>query len=637
MHILESSRLAGLLDGVRNVRVAVLGDFCLDAYLMLDSSRAEMSIETGLETRAVREQRYSPGGAGNVAANCAAFGTGTVCALGVVGADLYGFEMRKVLEALRVDTSGLLVQDHDWSTAVYTKMIREGEELNRIDFGNYNALDPATGTALLRRLEALLPRLDCVIINQQLRWGIHTDRFRRELVELVRRHPGKPFVTDSRNYNAEFDGTIRKLNDREAAALCGIQVASGDVSLDASRDAAVELARRWSRPVVVTRGEHGCVVVDGGEVHEVPGVLILSRVDTVGAGDSVLAGFAAALGAGERPAAAAELGNYVAAVTVTKLHVTGTATREEILAVGADPDFRYRPELAREPLRARRLPRTDIEVVDFAPGGRHITHAIFDHDGTISTLRQGWESIMEPMMVKAVLGDSLEKASVATLDAVRLAVRSYIDRTTGVQTLVQMKGLIDIVRDFGFVPAEKILDEHGYKAVYNTELLAMVRERVALLGRGVLDVTDFTLKGAPSFLELLAGRGVKLWLASGTDQADALAEAEALGYARLFEGRIFGAVGDIGKEPKRIVLGKILEEIGVDGATGVVTFGDGPVELRETVKRGGLAVGVASDEVRRWGWNVRKRQRLIEAGAVLVVADFAEGAKLLEVLGVGRS
>ena len=84
---------------------------------------------------------------------------------------------------------------------------------------------------------------------------------------------------------------------------------------------------------------------------------------------------------------------------------------------------------------------------------------------------------------------------------------------------------------------------------------------------------------------------------------------------------------------------RILQEIGAAGSGAVVTFGDGPVELRETVKRGGIAIGVASDEVRRWGWNMRKRQRLIEAGAALLVPDFAQAPALLALLGLaeGRS
>jgi len=109
-------------------------------------------------------------------------------------------------------------------------------------------------------------------------------------------------------------------------------------------------------------------------------------------------------------------------------------------------------------------------------------------------------------------------------------------------------------------------------------------------------------------------------------------EAEILGYAELFEGRIYGAIGDIKHEPKRKVLESILADIDLGEGEQVVTFGDGPVEIQETRKRNGLAVGVASDEVRRYGLNPVKRSRLIQAGADLIVADFSQTGKLLELL-----
>ena len=137
------------------------------------------------------------------------------------------------------------------------------------------------------------------------------------------------------------------------------------------------------------------------------------------------------------------------------------------------------------------------------------------------------------------------------------------------------------------------------------------------------------------FLRALRNAGVKLFLASGTDEADVVAEAETLGYADLFEGRIFGAVGDVKIEAKRMVLDKILREIGGE-ANAVVTFGDGPVEVREARRRGSLAVGIASDEVRRFGLNLTKRTRLIKAGAQVVIPDFAQLAAILRFLRVAE-
>jgi len=206
-------------------------------------------------------------------------------------------------------------------------------------------------------------------------------------------------------------------------------------------------------------------------------------------------------------------------------------------------------------------------------------------------------------------------------------VRAYIDQSTGIQTIVQMQHLVEMVEEFGCVPSEKMLDRFGYKEIYNETLMEMVRKRIQKLQAGELDVEDFTIKGAVRFLDALCKRGVKLYIASGTDQEDVVREAEVLRYARLFEGRIYGATGDIAACSKKMVVERILRENRLKGVQ-LCCFGDGPVELRETRKQGGIAVGVASDEVRRFGLNREKRTRLIKAGADVIIPDFSQPSAL---------
>jgi hypothetical protein len=125
-----------------------------------------------------------------------------------------------------------------------------------------------------------------------------------------------------------------------------------------------------------------------------------------------------------------------------------------------------------------------------------------------------------------------------------------------------------------------------------------------------------------------------LYLTSGTDEADVKHEASVLGYDSLFEGRIYGATGDINLEAKKIVLDGILDSIGDSEAASIITFGDGPVEIRETHKRGGTTVGLASNELRRHGLNESKRTRLIKAGADIIVPDFSQSDQLFELLNI---
>jgi len=473
-----------------------------------------------------------------------------------------------------------------------------------------------------------------VIVNQQLFRGIHTSAFRSDLAEMISGAP-VPFICDSRSFSDDYSGAFRKLNDREALRLCGEQWDSEEpVPYTRAARAAETLFVRWKTTVFLTRGARGMLVRAADGLREVPGLQILGRIDTVGAGDSALAGVAAALAAKRDAFSAATLGNFVAGVTVQKLFVTGTATPDEILAIGTDPDYVYQPELAADPRGARFHADSEIEVVTGPCRRARIAHAIFDNDGTVSTLREGWESIMEPVMIRSILGEGWKEAEEPLLLKVRERVRDYIDKTTGVQTLVQMHGLVEMVREFGIVPASEVKDAQGYKAVYNGELLSLVRVRIAKVRRGELSAEDYTLKGALPFLDALHRAGVTLHLVSGTDVEDVRAEADALGYARLFDGRIHGAVGDVKVEAKKVVLETILADIGSEGDGTVVTFGDGPVEIRETKRRGGYAVGVASDELRRFGVNAKKRVRVIRAGADIVIPDFTQWEILRGFLGI---
>lgn len=634
---LSNGELAQLLDAIRSVSVAVIGDFCLDVYWHIDPSGSEPSVETGLPTRPVRTQRPSLGGAGNVTNNLTSLGAGRVDAYGVIGDDPWGPEMIRLLHSAGVDTANMLTQPgEDWFTNILIKPLINNEETNRVDFGNFNKFYNATADLLLNRLEEKIDSYNAVIINQQALRGIHTDYFRPRLHDLILRHPQTHFIVDSRSCADAYPGACLKLNAHEATGLMGApRPLEEPVPREAASQAADALFARQGRPIFVTRGTRGVLVRDALGFHEIPGLQILARTDPVGAGDSMISGIAAALAAGRRPAQAAAFGNFVAGVTVQKLLVTGTASPAEILSIGTDPDYIYRPELAEDPRGARYAPESFIEIVTTLRPNFRPRVAIFDHDGTVSTLREGWERIMEPVMVQAILGERYGEADESLYLRVLARVRDYIDKSTGIQTLAQMQGLVKMVHEFGCVSEEKILDEFGYKNIYNKVLMTTVGERVAKFRRGELALEDFTIKNSVEFLRHLKAAGVRLVLASGTDQQDVIDEARELGYADFFDGGIYGSVGDVKNDAKKIVLERILKDIGAGMADGLVTFGDGPVEMRETHKRGGFAIGVASDEVRRFGLNLDKRARLIRAGADLIIPDFSQLEPLLSLLNIG--
>lgn len=632
---MRKEQLKIILEDISSVKIAVIGDFCLDSYWFIDEAMSEISVETNQATRPVREQRYSLGGAGNVAGNLAAMGVKDVRAFGVIGPDPFGAEMVKIMRGNGINPDSLLIQEKQWSTHTYAKPYIADKELNRIDFGNYNLLSKETADDLIANLINEIPEVDVVLINQQVPSGIHTDYFKQRLLTVISQFPNKMFIVDSRNFNDFYHGTIRKMNDTEAACLCGLNKTPDDAVLYSEVAAcAEELYKRFKKPLFITCGQKGSLTISEKGISNISGLMIIGRVDTVGAGDSYLAGAASALAAGYDMEVAAVIGTLVAGVTVQKLFQTGTATPEEIMAIGSDPDYVYAPELAEDIRHASYLPDTDIEIVNPWTEQLRVKYAIFDHDGTISTLREGWENIMAPMMVKAVLGKKYHQADEVLYQKVQARVNEYIDKTTGIQTLVQMNGLLDIIREFGCVPEEEMLDEFGYKKIYNDELLLMVKIREDKFRKGELSLEDFTVKNAVLFLQKLHDAGVKLYLASGTDEEDVKKEAQILGYAHLFEGRIYGAVGDVTKEAKKIVLDRILSSIGESSFGKLITFGDGPVEMRETRKREGISIGIASNELKRFGLNESKRTRLIKAGADVIIPDFSQINPLLRLLNI---
>ena len=255
----------------------------------------------------------------------------------------------------------------------------------------------------------------------------------------------------------------------------------------------------------------------------------------------------------------------------------------------------------------------------------HIKYAIFDFDGTISILREGWERIMEPVMIEAICGNT------GPTDEIITTVRHFIDETTGIQTILQMDGLVDLVKKTGLVPENEILNAKGYKKIYNDRLMKPVNERINQLKNGEKNLGDFTLSGSLEFCENLYNRNIKMYLASGTDRVDVMNEAEKVTASQYFTGGIYGAIGSIEEYSKDKVMKQILKENNLSGNE-LVVFGDGPVEIRNAKANGAIAVGVASNEVTGYGWNEAKIKRLTKADCDILIPDFSESDVLLKYL-----
>ncbi|NIM04655.1 MAG: HAD hydrolase-like protein, partial [Armatimonadetes bacterium] len=155
-----------------------------------------------------------------------------------------------------------------------------------------------------------------------------------------------------------------------------------------------------------------------------------------------------------------------------------------------------------------------------------IRSILFDFDGTISTMRQGWEGIMGPLMVEMIAGPT------EPTEQLIKEVNEYIDYSTGIQTIHQMKWLAEAVARYGL--NSEVHDEWWYKAEYNRRLMEPVSVRANKVLSGEATTEDFTIAGSRGFLDALREAGITLYVASGTDHKDVVREVGTLGFSDYF-------------------------------------------------------------------------------------------------------
>lgn len=274
-----------------------------------------------------------------------------------------------------------------------------------------------------------------------------------------------------------------------------------------------------------------------------------------------------------------------------------------------------------------------VETIKVPGSPADILYAIFDHDGTISVLREGWEEVMLPVMLESICGASLNNISEKKLDDLTQRCKDFISQTTGSQTIIQMIGLSDMVRSEGYVGDDEVKSGTHYKEVYLDRLMEIVNSRIKDLEEGRKNMSDFTINGVVNLLKVFKEKGVKMYLASGTDQDNVIEEANKLGYAHYFDGGVFGSIGNEIGDAKRKVIQRILDETSCKGEN-LVVLGDGPVEIIEGKNVGALCIGIASKEVDKGKIDPKKRERLIRAGANYIIPDFRDLELVKEILNL---
>ncbi|MGD0538145.1 MAG: PfkB family carbohydrate kinase [Verrucomicrobiota bacterium] len=336
-------RFDALTASYSALRLAIVGDFCLDRYLEIDPAKTETSLETGRPVHNVVRVRSQPGAAGTILNNLVALGIGVIWPVGFCGADGEGFELQRALGAMTNVRLDHFLQTDARRTFTYCKplVVAPGQvpvELNRLDSKNWTPTPLEVSDRLAAGLEALSAQVDAVILMDQVDLpdtGVVTQRLLETVGRMAARRPELPVLADSRRGLRGFPPVILKMNARELAVLTGTNTEADIASL---KPIAATLARRHGRMVFVTLAERGIVgATPDGKAEHVPALSLRGPIDIVGAGDAVTANLTAALAAGGTLREAMELAMTAASIILHQLGTTGTASVAQVkeLAVPA--------------------------------------------------------------------------------------------------------------------------------------------------------------------------------------------------------------------------------------------------------------------------------------------------------------
>lgn len=335
---MDEARLKTILEGFQERKILVVGDFYLDAYWIVDKTKSTLSLETPWHTNPVVEQRYSPGAAGTVTNNLAALEVGEIYTLGVIGEDGFGSTLLERLEANGCITD-FMITTPDRVTPTYLKPIHRGyegieTEGPRFDIENQSMMRSEVEDRVIRALRECVLQVEGIIVGDQMphdNWGVVTGRVRSEICQLAVEFPDKIFFVDSRTRIGKYHHVTIKPNRFEAKRAVDPDWTEEEVNIEEAKRCGQILMEQTGKPLFVTVGPKGILVFHNGQVEHVPGIPLESELDPVGAGDSVSAAIVAALCGGFSHLEAAQVGNLVASVTVTKIGTTGTASHTEII------------------------------------------------------------------------------------------------------------------------------------------------------------------------------------------------------------------------------------------------------------------------------------------------------------------
>jgi D-beta-D-heptose 7-phosphate kinase / D-beta-D-heptose 1-phosphate adenosyltransferase len=317
------TELAGLVRNFHAAHVLVIGDVMLDRYV--SGSVQRLSPEAPIPVLRPTVDRCTLGGAANVALNVVTLGAQAIL-VGVIGTDVAAAEIEKLLTATPGITSAL-VRVPNRPTTSKTRFMTGSHQLLRLDEEITTPLEGAAVVAVLHAVERCLPDVDIIVLSDYAK-GVLCDDALEAILSLPGR-VGKIVIADPKrqDFDAYRGATILTPNEHEVRVATRIE-AEHDIEADRAGRAALDAT--LGEAVLVTRSAKGLTLVrrDGDTLHLATRAREVA--DVSGAGDTLVAALAVALGAGAALPEAAMLANATAGISVGKPG-TATVSRQELL------------------------------------------------------------------------------------------------------------------------------------------------------------------------------------------------------------------------------------------------------------------------------------------------------------------
>ena len=322
------------LRSTDSLNIAVIGDFCLDQYINIDSELDQIYDYTELNIYGISDIFYSPGGAGNVAKNLKNLNVNTFC-IGTFGDDGNGYHLKKILKEKGINTEGIITSNEKITNTVLKpnrKLNDETFKLNEMVTCNQINTTKKLNKLLQQKLTEIIPQMDAVVIVEQFdneECGTLTPETKDYLNKLALTYNNIYFIADSKKYINKYFNMFVKCNQFEFINTFTTQNLK---SYTNAKNDIIALTQKMQnvKGTFITMGADGIIVNHSDKIYAINSRPINLPIDTCGAGDSSTTGIILALCMGYDLCEAAILGNIIASITITQLNTTGVATIEDI-------------------------------------------------------------------------------------------------------------------------------------------------------------------------------------------------------------------------------------------------------------------------------------------------------------------